>query len=92
MRDANGKHYRMVGTGSDITNQKLAEAELKRRNNILEAVRFSSEAFLRSAAWRESINGVLEQLGKATEVSRVYIFENSRSEMATYWQTAVTNG
>ncbi len=80
MRDAKGKAYRMVGTESDITNQKLAEAELKRRNTILEAVRFVSDALLRSTAWGECINEVLERLGGATKVSRVYIFENSRAE------------
>jgi PAS domain S-box-containing protein len=78
--DAMGETYRMVGTQSDITNQKLAEEELKKRNRILEAVRFISEALLRSAVWDESINEVLERLGSATKVSRVYIFENSRAD------------
>jgi len=46
----------------------------------LEAVRFISEALLRSTVWDERINEVLERLGSATKVSRVYIFENSRAD------------
>ena len=61
-------------------NHKPAEMELKRRNEILEAVRFASDAFLRSAAWEDNINEVLDRLGHAADVSRVNIFENCRDE------------
>lgn len=80
IRDATGKPYRLLGTGSDITDQKLAEEKLDRRDAILKAVRFAAETFLRSTDWKQNINEVLMQLGLAASASRVYIFENNRSE------------
>jgi len=59
----------------DITNQKQIEEKLQRRDAILKAVGFSAEQFLKSADWEECISQVLEQLGKATQVSRVYVFK-----------------
>ena len=76
VRDHNGGIYRLVGTYSDITSRVKAVNELKRSNAILEAVRFVADVFLHSPIWEENINRVLFRLGKAAEVSRVYIFEN----------------
>jgi PAS domain S-box-containing protein len=60
----------------DVTERKTAEIALQRRDAILEAVSFAAEQFLRMRHWEDSVREVLAQLGKATEVSRVYIFEN----------------
>ena len=80
VRDAEGNPYRMLGTDLDITEQKMAEADLKRRDAILEAARFSADTFLKSGAWEENVDEVLARLGRAAEVSRVYIFENTMAE------------
>ena len=56
--------------------RKRAEDELARRDAILDAVGFAAERFLRQAAWQDNIQQVLERLGTAADVSRVYIFEN----------------
>jgi PAS domain S-box-containing protein len=53
-----------------------AEEALRRRDAILGAVSFAAEQFLKAASWQENIQAVLERLGQAAEVSRVYIFEN----------------
>ena len=68
------------GILSNITEQKYAEIALKQRDAILKTVGFSAEQFLKTANWENSINSVLEQLGKATEVSRVYIFKKEASK------------
>ncbi|MDP8950794.1 MAG: PAS domain S-box protein [Actinomycetota bacterium] len=61
----------------DITERKRAEEALRRRDAILRAVAFAAERFLKQATpWQESAQEVLERLGQAAEVSRVYIFEN----------------
>ncbi len=57
----------------DITSQKQAEENLQRRDAILKSVGFSAEQFLKSANWEDCVIQVLEQLGKATQVSRVYV-------------------
>jgi PAS domain S-box-containing protein len=57
----------------DITSQKQVEENLQRRDAILKAVGFSAEQFLKSINWEECVRQVLERLGKATQVSRVYV-------------------
>jgi PAS domain S-box-containing protein len=65
---------------------RRAEAELRRRDAILEALGFAAERFLGEAAsWEESIEAVLERLGVATGASRVYIFENFVGEEGELW-------
>ena len=56
--------------------RKLAIKLLRRRDNILKAVHLFSERFLRMPLTESSIEPILETLGHAAEVSRVYIFEN----------------
>jgi len=48
----------------------------KRREAILEAISFAAEKFLRTEPWHADIPEILERLGQAAEVSRVYIFQN----------------
>ncbi len=64
----------------DITNRKQTQAALKYREAILQAVSLAAEMFLKSASWEQNIQEVLERLGEAAEVSRVYIFERRLSE------------
>jgi len=56
--------------------RKLAIKLLRRRDDILKAVHLFSERFLRMPLTESSIEPILEILGHAAEVSRVYIFEN----------------
>jgi|GEM_PF-5421235 len=54
---------------------------------ILNAVNYAAEQFLRVPSWREHIQSVIARLGRATRVSRVYIFENCRDEnQHLYWR------
>ena len=74
----------IVLTGRDITERESAEEELARRDSVLEAVRIAAQRFLESqSSWRASINEVMQLLGKAAGVSRVYIFENFRAANGT---------
>ena len=58
------------------TARKGAKVALRRRDTILEAVSFAAERFLEALGWKHHIQAVLERLGAAAGVSRVYIFEN----------------
>ncbi|MCX8118582.1 MAG: PAS domain S-box protein [Desulfobacterota bacterium] len=60
----------------DITSSIEDEVSLRRKDAILEALGFASKSFLGGTGWLQSIEEVLRRLGKASEVSRVYIFEN----------------
>ncbi|MDO9131144.1 MAG: histidine kinase N-terminal 7TM domain-containing protein, partial [Anaerolineales bacterium] len=67
----------------DIQQRKQAETALKHRDAILQAVSLAAEKFLRMEAWEQSTPEVLEQLGRAAEASRVYIFERHLTEDGT---------
>ena len=78
----------IYATARDVTERKRAEEELRRREAILRAVAFAAERFLgKAASWEQSIEEVLERLGAATSVSRVYIFENYLGEDGELWST-----
>jgi anti-anti-sigma regulatory factor len=64
----------------DMTERRLAEAALVRYHAVLEAVGFAAAQFLGTNDWEESVGAVIERLGRATDVSRVYVFEMHTAE------------
>ncbi len=54
---------------------RTLEAALRCRESILSAVAFAATRFLDDPDWESNIGDVLDRLGTAAEVSRVYIFE-----------------
>lgn len=78
VRDPAGKPLYLEGVMVDITARKDVEAQLSRRDAILDAMAFAAERFLASSGHSESLDVVLAKLGKASEVSRVSIVENFR--------------
>ncbi|MFA8300788.1 MAG: response regulator [Hyphomicrobiales bacterium] len=55
--------------------KKIAEEALKKREAILQAVSFAAETFLRTNYSEKTVPTVIEELGIATNASRVYIFQ-----------------
>ncbi|MEO5887998.1 MAG: GAF domain-containing protein [Anaerolineales bacterium] len=68
--------YGSIGILQDITDRKLTEANLRKREAILEAITFAAEQFLKTADWRENIDVVLERLGKTLNTTHAYLFED----------------
>jgi two-component system, sensor histidine kinase and response regulator len=60
----------------DITERWFAQEALRYRDAILETVACAAERLMGGRSWQERIDEVLESLGRAAEVSRVYIFRN----------------
>jgi PAS domain S-box-containing protein len=80
VKDENGSVLYRVVNVQDISERKRVEAELARRDAIMQAVVFAAEIFLqKSTDWAASIQVLLEKLGQAAGVSRVYIFEKHTS-------------
>lgn len=52
------------------------EEALQRRDAILAAVRFAAQEFLKTPGYQHVIQSVLQRLGTAAAVSRVYVFQN----------------
>jgi PAS domain S-box-containing protein len=73
--DDNNISHGSIGILQDITDRKLVEANLRQREALLKALTFSAEQFLKASNWRESIDLVLERLGKEFNVSHAYLFE-----------------
>ena len=76
VRDAEGRPAAYVGVITDVTDRKLAEEALRRRDAILEAVGWSAARLLQAGSLAETANEVLERLGRAAGTSRAYLFEN----------------
>ena len=86
LQDEHGTITGWIGIAADLTERRRVETELRKRETILEAVTFAAEQFLRTTDWRESIDDVLERLGKATRATHAYLFEdhlNSQGEPVT---------
>ena len=78
--------YGAIGIIQDITDRKSTEADLRKREAILEAITFAAEQFLKTANWRENIDVVLERLGQTLHVTHAYLFEdhtNPQGELVT---------
>ncbi len=67
------------GIARDVTERIKAELALKRKDALLSAVADASILLLVNSEHQVAINDVLRILGEATEVDRVYIFENHRN-------------
>ncbi len=60
----------------DITQRKESENALSRRELIMSAIGLAADQFLKESTWEHNIPGVLEKIGQAADVSRVYVFMN----------------
>jgi PAS domain S-box-containing protein len=64
----------------EVAERRQTEESLRRRDAILEAVNLAAEKFIRFSSWQQNIQEVMRYLGMASQVSRVYIFENGTTE------------
>lgn len=60
----------------DVTGPKHMSDSYERRGRILEAISYGTHLFLEKSSWGYFIQELVNRLGMATEVSRVYVFEN----------------
>lgn len=73
---ATGDAWEIVGCWQDITARKQAEAELQRRDRLLQGVVQATHQLLINPDPDEAISLALATLGQAAEVDRVYIYQN----------------
>ncbi len=64
----------------DITERKKAETALSRRETMMSAISLAAEQFLKESTWEHNIPAVLESIGQAISISRVYVFMNYSDE------------
>lgn len=63
-----------------IQSAAAAADELARQEALSDAVLYAAECLLKNSDWQTDVVDVLERLGRAARVSRVYIFENHTDE------------
>jgi diguanylate cyclase (GGDEF)-like protein/PAS domain S-box-containing protein len=71
----------------DITERKKTEAALSRRETMMSAISLAAEQFLKESTWEHNIPGVLEKIGQAAKVSRVYVFMNYSDEKGSTYSS-----
>jgi diguanylate cyclase (GGDEF)-like protein/PAS domain S-box-containing protein len=76
IRDASGQVVLYEGTVEDITIRKQAEAELHKRDSLLQGVAEATNHLLTDTDYDAAITKALATLGMAAGVDRVYIYEN----------------
>ncbi len=84
------------GVMIDVTQRRLAEEALGRRDRILEAAAFAAERFLTAAKWTDGIDEVLERLGRGADAGRAYVYENGTeadgAKSVTLWHEWAAEG
>ena len=63
----------MIGAG--VTQLRVTDRQMERRDAILDAVSYAAQQFLGKAGWESGIQEVMRRLGEATSVTRVFITE-----------------
>lgn len=71
-----GQVKAMIIILADNTWMRQAKEALQKRNTILEAVSYAAKRLLVSSDWASCLPEILERLGKAAGVSRLYLFRN----------------
>lgn len=74
-RPVSSASHRMV-TLHDVSPRKDAEQALSRREAVMSAIHFAAEHFLKETRWEHHIPAALERLGRAADVSRVFVVMN----------------
>ncbi len=81
-KNQDGRPVRAAGTHLDITENKAIEQELGNRDLLLDCAAQISRDLLIYEDFDVAINTVLQRLGCATKVDRVYIYENHYDDIS----------
>lgn len=71
----------------DILRLKENELTLSRRESLMSALRMAAEQFLKGTAWEHNIPGVLEKIGQAADLSRVFVAMNYADKNGTVFSS-----
>lgn len=75
--DSGGNVARAWGIARDVSLYKEFEELLSRRDSILQVLTVFASRFLHHSNWEEGFGRALGELGKSTDVTRVYLFNKT---------------
>ncbi|MFA8301413.1 MAG: ATP-binding protein [Hyphomicrobiales bacterium] len=67
--------YSTLGFIKDVTKQKELELENLKKDTLIETVLYSTKLFVLENDWRTNLDKALNKIGRALDVSRVYVFK-----------------
>lgn len=80
LRDSDGRIVGAIESMRDITESRMAEMELLRRDNLLAGSALAISSLLSGDDYESSINEAMQILGLISDVDRVYVFENHEGD------------
>ncbi|MBK7104589.1 MAG: PAS domain S-box protein [Ignavibacteriae bacterium] len=80
LKDNSSGKTNLLGIAEDITARINFINELKIKDEILSALSFSTETFLKTLDWQANISEVLKRLSESLKVNRSYVYKNSLSK------------
>ncbi len=78
--DTAGRAVGITGTTQDITERKIAEAALRRRDALLHTVAVSASEFVSASSLDDAMPKVLELVCRALQIDRMTVLEQPRTD------------
>lgn len=82
---------KLICTSRNITEQKIAQEKLKRKDQLLHAVAQAAHFLLSNTDLNRAIKASIQILGTKAMVDRVYVFKNHFNEEQKEWFTSEMN-
>jgi len=82
---------KLICTSRNITDQKIAQEKLKKKDHLLHAVAQATHSLLINTDLNTAINESIQVLGATAMVSRAYLFQNHFDKTEKRWYTSETH-
>jgi PAS domain S-box-containing protein len=82
---------KLICTSRNITDQKIAQEKLKKKDHLLHGVAQATHFLLINTDLDQAINESIQVLGSTAMVSRVFIFQNHFNKDEGRWMTTETH-
>jgi len=82
---------KLICTSRNITDQKIAQEKLKKKDHLLQAVSQATHSLLINTDLNTAIDESIQVLGSTAMVSRVYLFQNHFDRSTNIWSTTETH-
>ena len=82
---------KLICTSRNITDQKIAQEKLKKKDHLLQAVSQATHSLLINTDLNQAILESIQVLGSTAMVSRVFLFQNYLDGVTKQWTTNQTH-